>query len=295
MHKITSYLWTLFLAIIVIGIAPTLITMIKENYTPFFDPKTKVGRIKIYDEINDIEAYQECIKQLFKNPEIKAVLLDIESPGGAAGSSQCLYHELIHYKTIYKKPVIALIQNIGTSGAYYVACAADYIICSPSAIIGSIGAYIAQIKWCNTLKLVGAQYEMEKSGAYKSCASPFVPTTDEQKTMLQEISDQTYKQFTKTVAQQRKLPLTQALQWANGRVFAGSQALELGLVDAVGSEHNAIEKIKEFALIERDIEWVIAQQPSWLAQLMCSGKNSCIHLLNTAFSTTSKIYPCVQY
>lgn len=134
MQKVASYLSTALLILIVVAAAPPLITNIAEQYHNLINPKTKVGRLKIINEIDD-HRYQEHLEKLFKNPAIKAVLLDIEGPGGAIGSAQCLYQELMHYKTMYKKPVVALARNVCTSGAYYVACASDYIISTPSAIM----------------------------------------------------------------------------------------------------------------------------------------------------------------
>jgi len=230
------------------------------------------SNIKIYLSPNQKshdsnEFYQQNLEKVFKNKEIKAILLEIDSPGGAAGSSQALYNELIYLKTEYKKPVIALTYNLCVSGAYNIAIGADYIIAAPSALIGSIGSYIQQFKVGDFLAQWQIHYEIEKTGIYKSSLNSFTPSTPEQKQMLQQISDNCYQQFINDVACRRKLSLKNAAEWANGRIFTGNQALKNGLIDEVGSEYNAVQKIKELALIDREIEWVKPSYPSIFSQL----------------------------
>jgi len=209
-------------------------------------------------------------QKFFKNKEIKAIVLDINSPGGAAGSSQALYTEIMHLKVAHTKPVVALTYNLCVSGAYNIAIAADYIIAAPSALIGSIGSYINQFKINEFLNQWHIQYEIEKSGAYKSALNPFTQSTPQQQEMLQQLADNCYQQFIKDVACRRKLSLKNASEWANGRIFTGTQALKNGLVDEIGSEFNAAQKIKELALIEHEIEWIKPTYPSLFKKLFTS-------------------------
>jgi len=267
MKNITNYLWSFLLILILLNAAPSLFKNIKEQYKNILKPKTKVARLKINDTIYDIGFYQSNIEKYFKNKEIKAILLEIDSSGGAAGSSQALYNEIIHLKTEYKKPVVALTYNLCASGAYNIAIAADYIIAAPSALIGSIGSYINQFKVGDLLENWNVHYQIEKSGDYKAAINPYTPSTPEQKQMLQKLANSCYQQFIQDVACRRKLSLQNASEWANGRIFTGNQAIKKGLIDEIGSEYNATQKIKELALIEREIEWVKPSYPSLFSQL----------------------------
>ncbi len=267
MPKIFNILSTLLVLLILINAAPGLLKSIKEQYKEAIQPKTKVARLKIHDTITDVEFYQQNLEKFFKNKSIKAIVLDIDSPGGAAGSSQALYNEILYLKTEYKKPVLALTYNLCTSAAYNIAIAADYIVATPSALIGSIGNYINQFKINELLSTCHVHYEIEKEGAFKAALNPYVPSTPEQQKMLQQLAHNCYQQFIHDVACQRKLSLQNSTDWANGRVFTGIQALKKGLIDEVGSEFNMVKKLKELALIEKEIEWVKPAYPSIFNQL----------------------------
>ncbi len=268
MAKLTSFLSTVLLILILLSVAPRLVKGIKEQYRCLVIPCTKVARVKIDTVIEDVDEYYEPLEQFFKDPQIKAVLLEIESPGGAAGSVQALYAEILRLKHEYRKPVVALTYNLCVSGSYYIAAAADYIIASPSAIVGSIGSYIDQFKLGELLSKYNVNYEIHKAGAYKSALNMFTAATPEQQQMLQALADSSYQQFIRDIALARKLSLTTADQWANGRLFTGNDALKSGLVDALGSLSTATQKIKELALIEREIEWVRQPVPSLFDRLL---------------------------
>lgn len=268
MAKITTYLSTIFLVLILLGVAPRLIKNIKEQYGAFLKPRTKVARIKIDTVIEDIDWYYEALEQSFKDQRIKAVLLEIDSPGGAAGSVQALYADMLKFKQEYKKPVVAITYNLCVSGSYYLAAAADYIIASPSAIIGSIGSYIDQFKVGALLDKYNVEYQINKAGAYKSALNMFTANTPEQQNMLQTLAVSSYQQFINDVALRRKLSIAASDAWANGRLFTGNDALKIGLIDALGSLSMATQKIKELALIERDIEWVRPTEPSFIERLV---------------------------
>ena len=162
MKNIKNFLWTILLLLILLNIAPNLLKGIKTQYKSMLKPKAKIARITINDAITDIRFYQQSLEQFFKDKEIKAILLEIDSPGGAAGSSQSLYNEIMHLKTTYNKPIAALTYNLCTSGAYNIAIATDYIVAAPSALIGSVGSYINQFKVNEFINHWNVQYEIEK-------------------------------------------------------------------------------------------------------------------------------------
>ncbi len=263
-RSLTSYLTIIFMVIVIIQAIPFTIKFIKSYYDDILQLKTKVGLIKIDQPVMEAGSYSKSIKKFFHDKEIKAILLHIECPGGAAGSSQSIFNEIMSYKKDYPKPVVVMTNDLCASGGYYIACAADYIIASPSAIVGSIGSYIGTLKLKDFAEHWKVKYQIKQSGKYKTALNPFGESSPEIEKFVQEVTDDVYNQFTNDVAARRKLILKDADKWANGKFFTGKQALALGLVDELGSEYNTIKKIKELALIEKDkeIEWVHAKQPS---------------------------------
>ncbi len=249
-------------------LAPFFIEGIKKQYGQYLEPKTKVGVIEISGIIYSSDGYHKILQNYFKDKEIKAILVKIECPGGAAGSAQAIFNEIQQLKKEYPKPIISLVENVCASGGYYVACATDQIITPGTAIIGSIGTsfpYLFKLKeLCDYLKI---HVESAKAGSYKDMTNPFVDATPQDRVLLQALLDDSYQQFTQDVAAARKLSIATLGTWADGKIFTGRQALELGLIDIVGSAHTAIALIKEKAFIEGEIEWIHKKAPSGIARL----------------------------
>lgn len=251
--------------LILLNIAPSLIVGIKDQYFAFLSPQTKIGVITIDSMIDSSEPYTKHLRHYFKDHEIKALLLKIESPGGTPGSCQAIFQEIQHLKKKYPKPIIVLTENMCASGAYYIACACDSIIASPACIIGSIGARFTT--FFDTKKLL-QQYNIEPhtiaSGKYKGAMNPFETVTPEQKAMLQEVANNTYEQFAHDVAIARKLSFAQKEIWADGKIFTGQQALKLKLIDQLGSYSVAVNKIHTVAPIEGEIQWIKSHNDKWV-------------------------------
>lgn len=266
----SDLLKNVFYIMLIFTFAQPLFKSFKDIYKRTVEPRTKVGYVEINGMLADANKYIPSLRKMFKDTEIKAIVLKIDSVGGVAGSSQVLFNELMELHKEYPKQVVALTENICTSGAYWVATAADHIIASPVAWVGSIGAYIPfRFKLKDFLLEHKVRYESTAAGAFKNFSDPFVDTTADQEKMLQELCDQTYQEFTQAVANRRsKLAMNKVQEWANGRVFIGRKALELGLIDEVGSISNVMRWLKEKALIEGAIEWVKPPKPSvWMSIL----------------------------
>ncbi len=247
----------IFFLLLIIQIAPGVIKTISKQYNSFFETKTRVGTVRIDGGIYSAEKHTENLKSLFEDNTIKAILLKIECPGGAAGSSQAIFNELVNLKEQYGKPVVALVENISASGGYYITCAADHIVAAPSAIIGSIGTYISNFQLKNFIESHNIKYEVFKAGKYKTAGSMFTETQENERKMFEDLAQDAYTQFVNDVKQRRpQLAAIDENLWAQGRVVTGNVALKLGLVDEVGSELNAIKAIREKAPIEGEIEWV---------------------------------------
>lgn len=245
------------LFIILLPVIPALVNGARNLYNRHIDPRSQVAVISIKGILYDSGYYTKYLHDYFKNDQIKAILLKIECPGSAAGTGNAIYNEIKTLKKEYPKPVIVLVENVCASGGYYIACAADHIIASPAALIGSIGVAIPYLfKLKEFVEHYHIKYEPLAAGDYKNSTNPFTPLTSEQKKMLQEVLDDSYNQFVSDVAQERNLSINTAKQWANGKIFNGNQALKLGLIDAVGSSSQAIQTIKEKTSITSDINWI---------------------------------------
>lgn len=267
----SGFLKFILLLLVFILVAPALVKNIYDTYQDLLKEKTKVALITIEKTLTEAEPYTEQLRKQFKNPEIKAIVLKIESGGGAAGTSQTIFNELKALKAQYPKPVIVFVENICASGAYYIACAADTIIASPSAFIGSIGVYIPHPELKEFIEQFKIKYSVIKTGAFKAVGDPFLGDSPEQLAMLQELTNDTYKQFVNDVAQSRsKLALANSTMWAEGKVFTGTQALELGLIDKTGSPSTVDQELRDTIAIVGDIEWVKAPKPSKVAQFFSS-------------------------
>ncbi len=255
-----DYLKNIFIFLIFLQLAPSLIQNIKNQYSKIIMPSTRVGVIKLHGLLTHSSWYAKQLHTFFKDTNIKAIVLKIESSGSAAGTGQALCNEILTLKKEYPKPIIAITENMCASGAYYIASATDHIIASGQAVIGSIGSYIPYLfQLEDFIEQYHISYEAVKAGTYKGMTDPFIKMNDADRAQLQSVVDSSYDQFITDIAQNRKLPIGTAPEWAEGKLFTGKQALELGLVDELGTAYQAIAYIKNKKLIDGDIEWVHPQ------------------------------------
>lgn len=273
MIAINTALRTMLLVFGLLIMAPSAYTVITSLITRMGEKRTPVAYIDITGTLTDSRDILKVARPLFKDPAIKAVLLRIESPGGAAGTAYAIYEEIVALKKEFKKPVVALVENVCASGGYYIALAADWIICSPAALIGSVGVVLPpQFKVKKLLQKYDVDVETTSAGSYKTVGSPFSETTPEQAELLQNVVNDVYTQFITSVSMARpQLMLEKASEWANGKIFPGARALELHMVDANGSQSTAEAEIKKRAGFEGEIEWRKPPEPSFLEKLIGKG------------------------
>lgn len=194
---------------------------------------------------------QETVKQLHdfgKDESVKAVVLRIDSPGGVVGPSQEISAEV--KKLAARKQVVVSMGSVAASGGYYIAAPATRIFANPGTITGSIGVLMKLSNIEGLLGKVGMKAFILKTGKYKDAGSPLRPMTDEERALFQEVIDSTHGQFVKAVAEGRKLPVEEVRRIADGRILSGEQALELKLVDRLGSLQDAIEEAGRMAGIK---------------------------------------------
>ncbi|MEM4702956.1 MAG: signal peptide peptidase SppA [Candidatus Pacearchaeota archaeon] len=183
------------------------------------------------------------IEDATKNKNIKAIIFEINSPGGSAVAAQEIGDTI--KKAREKVLTVALIRETGASGAYWVASSCDYIIASPMSITGSIGVIASYLEYSGLLERFNITYERLVSGKYKDIGSPYKELTEDERRLLQNILDQVYKSFVSEIKANRNLSQEQAESIADGMFYLGAQAKELGLIDALGSKKDAIKYIEE--------------------------------------------------
>lgn len=181
--------------------------------------------------------------------EFKALVLRINSPGGTVGASQEIHDAILRVKEKGIK-VIASYGEVSASGGVYVGSAADKIVANPGTITGSIGVIIGTSNFKKLYEKIGIDSEVIKSGPYKDILSSKRYLTEEEKQILQEMIDNSYNQFVDVVAKGRHLSTEEVKSFADGRIFTGEQALELGLIDKVGSLKEAVYYAAELVDIE---------------------------------------------
>ncbi len=199
----------------------------------------KVGVIKVTGVIADSEDTINNLKNFRKDDSIKAIVLRVDTPGGGVGPSQEIFREI--RKTTAKKKVIASMGAIAASGGYYIAAGADGIVANPGTITGSIGVIMSYTNVHNLLKKIGLVPVVVKSGEYKDLGSPVRDMKKEEKEFLESFAKKIHQQFIKDITEGRNMDGNKVRALADGRIFTGEEAKELGLVDRIGNLEDAIE------------------------------------------------------
>jgi len=194
-----------------------------------------------------IAQVREALDRARQDKNVKAVVLRINSPGGGVTASDILYHELKKFKSESGAKIVAHIMDVGASGAYYAALAADAITAQPTSVTGSIGVIMYRVDATALMQKVGVQAEEIASGPKKSMGSPFRPLADDERKVFQGIIDSLYGRFTGLIAEERKLAPEAVRAMADGRIFTSRDAQAGGLIDGIGYLEDAIELAKKRA------------------------------------------------
>ena len=215
----------------------------------------KVAVLPIEGVIVDSAAVIDQLKEFAKDDSIKAIVLRLNTPGGGVGPSQEIHEEV--RKLRGKKVVVASMGALAASGGYLIACASDRIFANPGTITGSIGVIMQFVNVEDLVEKIGVKGYVVKSGEFKDIGSPVREMRPEEKALLQAVIDNVHSQFVDAVAEGRKLDREDVLAIADGRIFSGEQAKELGLVDDLGNQQDAVAEAGKLAKIEGEPKVVL--------------------------------------
>lgn len=207
-----------------------------------------VGLVKVEEGIYDSYDIVRELDEYRKDDDVRAVVVRIDSPGGSVAASQEIYDAVKRLSD--KKPVVASMGIVAASGGYYVACGANKIIANPGTITGSIGVRIEHFEIGDLLRWAKVNHEALTSGKYKDIISFDKPLTPDERQIVNEMLGQIHQQFKTAVRQSRGLSEEEIEKIADGRVFTGEQAKNLGLVDSLGGLYEAVNLAGEMANIK---------------------------------------------
>jgi protease-4 len=260
--KVFFVILGLFLLLAVVSI----ILMVLQKNMPMGD---RIALIRIEGLITDSKEATEDIKEYVKNPSIKAIVLRIDSPGGAVGPAQEIYEEV--RKAAAKKKVIVSMGSVAASGGYYVASPATKIIANPGTLTGSIGVIMEIPNISGLMDKLGIRTEVVKSGRHKDIASIFRGIGKEEREILQGVLDNVHGQFIKAVAEGRNMLPSDVEKIADGRVFTGEQALKEGLIDELGDLEDAVQAAAKLSGIKGEPAIVSKKERFSLIDLIREG------------------------
>jgi len=227
------------------GVAFFILHLVHPTTNDLFDYKNGIGVIDLQGIMMTSEETLADLAEFRQDSNIKAVLVRIDSPGGAVGAAQEIYQDI--QRTAKVKPVVASMASVAASGGYYAALGATKIFANPGTMTGSIGVIIKFANLEKILDKVGYQAEVIKSGTNKDIGSFSRAMTPAERDLLQEMIDNVHSQFIQAVADNRKLAIDTVRSLADGRVFTGSQAKEFGLIDQLGNFTDAVDQAMHLA------------------------------------------------
>jgi len=210
----------------------------------------KIAVIPINGVIYDSNKYLKQLKKFYEDDSVKAIIIRINSPGGAVGASQEIYSEIMKLKK--NKPILASFQDVAASGGFYIASACSEIITNPGTLTGSIGVIMQYINFKNLVKFAKIKPVVIKSGKFKDTGSPYRDLTKEEKKYLTNVIMNVYRQFVKDVYASRKekgLKLKLLKKIADGRIFTGEDAIKYNLADKLGNFYVAVDEAAKLGKI----------------------------------------------
>ena len=242
---------SILIIIIVIFIISSLVSTFIFSITPKIAVVPITGIISterstsIYGDTISSREIATILRELQKDSSVKAILLDINSPGGSPVASEEISKAINELKT--EKPVYALVNDVGASGAFWIAVSADKIYASKMSTLGSIGVTSAGLGFEQFIKDWNVTYRRQVAGEFKDMGTPFREPTQTEEEMIQQILDDIHIMFIEHVAKERNMTFEQVSEYSDGSIFLGTKALEIGFIDEIGLYPDAIADIENIS------------------------------------------------
>jgi protease-4 len=247
---------TFLVVLFFVGLSGVVLVLLGKG--SLFGSRERVGVVEIKGVLVDSRAVIKQLDRYRDDGGIKAIVLRINSPGGAVGPAQEILREV--EKIRQKKKIVASLGTVAASGGYYIASGADLIMANRGTATGSIGVIMQFTNVEGLTKKIGLDFFNLKAGRYKDVGSPFRPMTAEDKAYLQVLIDNIYQQFLSDVSRNRKIPLAKLKTLAEGKVYTGEEAKQIGLVDDFGNLPDAIDKAGRLGGIKGKVEAVYPEK-----------------------------------
>ncbi len=209
----------------------------------FGGPGDRIGVVEVDGTIMDSKKVIENLRRFEKDDSVRAVVVRVNSPGGAVAPSQEIYSAVRRLKE--HKPVVVSMGTVAASGGYYIACGADTIFANPGTITGSIGVITQFFNIEGLVERIDLEVHTVASGDFKDAGSPFKPFAPEDEAVFRAMVQDVHRQFVEDVADCRGMGIDEASEIADGRIFTGRQAYSMDLVDQLGSLQDAIEYLAD--------------------------------------------------
>lgn len=252
----TGCLVTTLVVFFFIGLSGIVLALLGKG--SFFSPQERVGVVDIKGLLTDSRTAIKQLDRYRDDDSIKAIVLRINSPGGAVGPAQEILREVEKVRT--KKKIVASLGTVAASGGYYIASGANLIMANRGTITGSVGVIMQFTNVEGLTKKVGLDFFNLKAGRYKDVGTPFRTMSPEDKAYLQGFLDDIYQQFVSDVAHNRKIPVAKMKTLAEGRIYTGEEAKQVGLVDEFGNLPDAIERAGRLGGIKGKVKAVYAEK-----------------------------------
>ncbi len=224
----------------------------------------RIGIVEIEGVISGSKEVMEDIIKFKEDPSIRGVILRINSPGGGVGPTQEIFREVVKLKK--KKTVYVSMGTSCASGGYYIASAGHKLYANPSTITGSIGVIMQLMIVEDVLKKIGLKSNTIKAGEFKDTGTPFREMTPAERAYMEGVVKSIYEQFLKDISTERKMSLEVVRKLAEGRVYTGTQAKEVGLVDGLGNFYDTVDALKTTLNIKGKPSLVYTEKPFTLSR-----------------------------
>ncbi len=306
----TKWFWGIFISLILIVLIFVGITFLffaksittlsfksdkSYEYVSEGDSKDKVAIVELNYTIITSESIVRQFKKFREDESVKAIVLRINTPGGGVAASQEMYEEVRKTRDS-GKPVIVSFGPIAASGGYYVSCGGSLIVSNPGSLTGSIGVIAQFITIKELAEKLGIEATTVKSGELKDAGNMFREPNEADLEYIQDIIDNSFQQFLDVVSRERKIDMEELKKIATGRVYTGVQALDLRLVDTLGTFEDAIQIAADMGGIEGEPTIVKEKNKmAWLDYFMESSTNSEIRELKEDFKSEFLEKPILQY